>query len=220
MTTVTNGYTDVTTLKAWSGITTTTFDTTLLPAAVNAASRSIDTYCQTRFWKDGTAVAWTFVPCGLYWCNLNDGPDMPPGIADTAGLIVKTDTTGTGTFDTTWASTDYQVWPVNAANASPEARPYTALHAVGSLTFPQTVLSPFARPNRIQVTAKWGWPAVPDAVTEACLIKAAKLFGRKDSPQGMVAGGSDFGPVRISQREDPDVVGLLRDYRKHGALVA
>lgn len=199
---LTNAYTTLTLFKGYLGITVSTLDTQL-EMALNAASRSIDNYCGRRFWIDPTVVTRTFVaadPAVL---------DVPDGIATTTGLVVKTDSGNDGTFATTWTGTDYQLLPVNAPYAFPEAEPWTMIRAAGSLTFPGGTT---AHPNRVQITAKWGWPAVPDAVVQACLIKASRLFHRKDSPQG-VAGFGDFGPVRLSRAEDGDVETLLNPYR-------
>jgi len=209
--TITNGYTDLTTFKAYMGITVSTLDSQC-ESAVNAASRLVDGYCQRRFWLDGSAVARTFMPKSLTCLDLEDD------IGSTSSFTLKTDASGDGTFETTWAAADYQLLPVNAATASPEAKPWTAIRAVGTKTFPWLVNTWLTRLDRVQVTALWGWPAVPDAVRQATLIKAARLFRRKDSPEG-VAGFGDFGPVRLSRLEDGDVMSLLDPYRRAPVLV-
>lgn len=209
---VTNGYTDVPTLKAYLGITVPTLDAQL-ESAINAASRAIDGYCQRRFWLDSNANAQTFIPQSLTMLDLDDD------IGTTNALVIKTDASGDGVYETTWASTDYQLLPVNAPTANPEAKPWTALRAVGTKTFPWLVNTWLTRLDRVQVTARWGWPAVPSAVSQACLIKASRFFHRKDSPQG-IAGFGDFGPVRLGRGEDGDVAALLDSYRRLPTLVA
>ncbi|MDX2921298.1 hypothetical protein PV370_25695, partial [Streptomyces sp. NE06-03C] len=62
----------------------------------------------------------------------------------------------------------------------------------------------------VQVTARWGWPAVPDEIVQATLIQAARLYKRKDSPEG-VTGSAEWGVVRLSRR-DPDVWALIEHY--------
>jgi hypothetical protein len=71
----------------------------------------------------------------------------------------------------------------------------------------------------VQVTAQWGWAAVPDSVKQATKILAAEIFRLKDAPLG-VAGFNDFGPVRV--REVPQVSMLLKRYRhpSRAAIVA
>lgn len=196
------GYIDQQSLKEYLGINA-AINEWQLDQAIKAASRAIDNYCGRRFWLDNAVVTRTFAATGSTVLSL------PDGIGSTTDLVVKTDTTADGTFATTWAATDYQLLPVNAPYAFPEPEPWTEIQATGSLTFPAGTQ---ARPNAVQITAQWGWPSIPDPVVSACLIKASRLYHRKDSPQG-VAGFGDFGPVRLSRSEDGDVVDLLNPYR-------
>lgn len=202
-------YVDLTTLKSYLGISVPTYDA-MLTQALASASRSVDNYCGRRFWLDPEPVTRTFVAAGSRGLEFPDD-----GIGDLTGLAVATDPAGDATYSTVWAPADYQLLPIDAPYAAPEAQPWTAIQAVGTLTFPFVggwrSLS-VGRQDRVQITARWGWPAVPDAVVSACLIKAAALYHRKDSPQG-IAGFGDFGVVRLSRREDTDVCGLLDPYR-------
>ncbi len=59
----------------------------------------------------------------------------------------------------------------------------------------------------VRVTARWGWPAVPDEVALATQLLAARLYRRKDSPQGVISS-ADWGSVRVA-RVDPDVESLI-----------
>jgi hypothetical protein len=197
-----DAYTDLATLKAYLGISVSTYDL-MLTQVLNSASRSIDNYCGRRFWVDTVAVPRLFTGDGSTIL------DLPDGIGSITDLVIKTDTGSDGTFATTWAAGDYQLLPINAAYAFPEATPWTSIQATGSYTF---LAATSARPARVQITALWGWPAIPAPVIQACLIKASRLFHRKDSPQG-IAGFGDFGPVRLSRTEDADVEMLLDPYR-------
>ncbi len=200
-------------LKAYLGLTVTTYDT-FLATVITSASRAIDQYCQRKFWLDSVVVARTFVPDTLLDLDLGPGND----IGSTAGLIVATDPSGTGNFTVVWNTTDYQLLPQNAPSASPEAKPWTALRAVGTKTFPWLINTWLTHLDRIQVTARWGWPAVPADVVQASYIKAARLFMRKDSVAGIVGFG-EFGPVRLSRGEDSDVMSLLTSYVAMPVLV-
>jgi hypothetical protein len=64
--------------------------------------------------------------------------------------------------------------------------------------------------DELVVTAKWGWPAVPDPVVQAQKLLASRLWKRKDSPEG-VLGNDQWGVIRVS-RVDPDVMALLDPY--------
>jgi hypothetical protein len=202
--TITNGYTDLTTIKDYLAITVSTYDTQL-SNAVNAASRAVDGYCGQRFWLDAGTVTRYYRPINGVTCETDP-------ISTTTGLTVAVDLTGYGNYDIPLTyNTDYVLEPQNALLDYP-ARPYREITLVlGTRAyFPP---SNNTRRPAVKVTATFGWPAIPDDVVQATLIKASRLFHRKDSPQGVVGMGADFGPVRISTREDPDVVGLLGDYR-------
>lgn len=179
-------------------------DETILSSVLLAASRNIDAYCGRRFYADTSATARTYRATYPTMITVDD-------FSTTSGLVVKTDTGDTGTFDTTWTiTTDFVLEPSNGKANGLEGLPYTQILAVGARTYPTSGYRP-----RVQVTAVWGWAAVPDAVTEATIIKAAQVYRRKDSPDG-VLGGGDFGAIRISRYEDPHVAGLLAPYRTAG----
>lgn len=171
-----------------------------LAAVIDAVSRAIDDYCGQFFYDYSptpTARAFNATDPWRLW--------VPP-FHTTSGLVVKSDDGGDGTYGTTWTiTTDYVVKPNSGFDFSGKAVPYNMIDAVGARCFRQDM-----RP-RVEVTARWGWAAVPDAVREAALIKCARLFRRRNTPEGF-AGGGDFGMVRISKWEDPDVAMYLAPY--------
>lgn len=201
--TITNGYATAAQLRTHLGDTGSTLTTELLERAINATSRSIDKWCGRRFWQDGTVQVRTYRPEDPYEAWTDD-------ISTTTGLIVKTDTSGDGTYATTWSSTDYQLEPLNA-NVQDAAYAWWRLVAIDRYTFP----TPTRRPT-LQVTAKFGWPVVPPEVEEACLLRAAAIFKRSEAVFG-IAGFGEFGVVRIG-RQDPDVVELLSPYRRYDTV--
>lgn len=185
-----NGYTTLATLKASLGITDTTDDNALIDAIV-AASRAIDAYTGTTFYP--ITEARTFDP---------DSPSdvwVDPFVTATS-LVVKTGTDGT--YPTTVDSSKVIPWPYNAVK---HGRAWCRL-IIANASLPCGFYWP-----TVQVTAAWGHASAPADVAEACRIKAAALFRRKDSPEG-IAGSSEFGVVRISKTEDPDVARLLAPY--------
>ena len=210
---VTNGYATTDELVDWNGATQTA-SVANLERAVNAASRGIDQYCQRHFFQAGTAlapVARTFpAPCNPRMLEFGAFNDLA-----SATITVKTDEAGDGTFETTWSASDYELQPINPSSG-PEVRPYTGLLATGTRWFPTGTYT--GRSARVEVTGVWGWPAIPDGVNQACLLLAAHLFIRKESPQG-VAGWGDFGQIRV-RSGDADVKDLLEPYRRTAVLVA
>ncbi len=166
--------------------------------AINATSRAVEKHCMgRRFWRDPSVVVRTFTPEFPTWLTVAD-------ISTTTGLIVRSGITGT--LDTTFTlGTDYRLEPRNAAADGP-AYSWYRIVLLGGNRFSS------AADAEVEVTARWGWSAVPDDVTQAVILRAAQIFKRKESVSG-VAGFGDFGAVRISPRLDPDVVDLLRPFR-------
>lgn len=204
-------YATVASLKSRFADTVTTDDAEYHQACFSA-SRAIEQICQRVFYRSASATVRKFIASDLYCLKFADTDTFAGDLVSASA--VKTDDGGDGTFETTWASSDYELGPVNAS-AGPEARPYTTLEAIGSHTFP----IPYGRGEsryRVEVTGVWGWPSVPYAVKEAALILAADFFKLKDAPFG-VAGFGEFGVVRV--RENARVMSLLGPYRRYGVLV-
>lgn len=190
-------------LKSSTGIDDTLDDFEIL-AACTAVSRRIDEWCMRHFWR-GTSTR-TFATCDSYRLDIDDLVSV---------VTLKTDTGGDGTFETTWATTDYQLLPVNATTAHAESKPYTSIKAVGSYTFPRGGYR-LDRDDRTEIAGVWGWPVIPAAVREAAAIMAVdltKLGGMAFGAQGY----AEYGPVRA--RVNPIAADLLAPYRKHAVLV-
>jgi hypothetical protein len=171
---------------------------TQLAAAAIAASRWLEGYCGRQFNLDASATPRVFDVGQVTGLVLTDD------IGDET-ITVVTDSALDGTFATTWVGGDFQAMPQGAIA---QGRPVTFLAACGDLRFPWSD----RRAGLVKVTAKWGWPAVPEDVTVAALIQASRLYKRRDSAEG-VLGFGDFGPVRVGARVDPDVEMLLAPYR-------
>jgi len=200
---ITNGYASLNEVKAALRITD-NVDDTLIELATESASRSIDGFCSRSFWNQGTAVR-VFSAYDDYILPIDD-------LATTNGLIVKSSMNSNPiSYDTTWASTDIQLEPINGV-LDGIAWPYTKIRAVGNYLFPYWPYPNGSGQALIQITGVWGWSAVPNAIKQATIIQSSRYFKRFDSPLG-VAGFGDFGPVRVS-RLDPDVEQLVMPYRK------
>ena len=206
---VTNGYCTLVQLKGYidqgGAVTLSTGDDTELEFAINSASRAIDAHCNRRFYLDAQVSARVFAA---------EHPTVikVPDFSTSAGLIIKTDTTGNGTFDLTWATDDYQLEPLNGIQEGLEGWPYWRIRAIDDEAFPVDTRA------RVQITAKWGWAAVPDAVLQACLIQALANFKRKDAPYGVV-GFDEYGAARAQVELDKGAQAHLAPYRR-GDLVA
>ena len=201
---ITNGYATRNQVKAALRIgTADTIDDDLIDNCVGAASRLIDGYCNRRFWQTGTAQARVYQAEDSFYCSIDD-------IAGTA-LTLKTSTQADGTFDLQWSRSDYQLEPLNG-NLDGLTWSYDKIRAVGDYLFP-TVNANYGDQALVQVTAIFGWPAVPEPVTQATIIQASRIFKRYDSPLGVVGFG-DLGQIRVSRYLDPDMAQLVEPYRR------
>jgi len=201
--TITNGYATRNQIKAALRIgTADTVDDDLIDNCAGAASRLIDGYCNRKFWAVGSATSRVYQADNEFYCNIDD-------ISGTAITLKTSSFPGNG-FDVTWTVTDYQLEPLNA-NLDGLTWSYDKIRAVGDYLFP-TVNANYGEQALVQVTANFGWPSVPEPVTQATIIQASRLFKRYDSPLG-VAGFGDIA-IRVSRALDPDVAQLVEPYRR------
>jgi len=201
---VVNGYATLAEAKGFLSISD-NVDDTVLENMIESASRSIDRIANRRFYLDSTASARQYRVSSPVILYTDD-------IGTTSGLIVQTDDDGDGVFETTLTlNTDYIMDPLTALSLG---RPFTQITIVStSNTFPifPGLFQNGLRPG-VQVTARFGWPSVPDDINQACLILTADLYKRKDSPGGILGLG-DLGAIRMSPL-GRDVTQIVRAYRK------
>jgi hypothetical protein len=193
---ITNGYATLAQVKAALRITD-SVDDALLEMAIESGSRAIDGYANRNFYSSGSAVR-VFTPSDSFVTEIDDLISL---------TTLKTMTDDDSNFDTTWTSSDYQLEPLNGT-VDGLITSFTSIRAVGDYLFSQ-----FEQEATVQVTGVWGWSAVPISVTQATVIQASRIYKRLDSPLG-VAGVSDIGIMRISNRLDPDVAQLVDPFRR------
>mgnify|MGYP003653454435 CR=1 FL=1 len=201
---ITNGYATLAEIKAYMSISDNT-DNDLLENLVESASRSIDRIANRRFYLDATASARLYRAYSNIFVFVDD-------IGTTSNLVVAIDENGNGTYSKTLTlNTDYILDPLTSQSLN---RPFTQLTMVSNTEswpiFPG-ITSNGLRPG-VQVTARWGWPSVPDDLNMACLILTADLYKRKDAPGGILGLG-DLGVVRMSPI-GRDVTAMVRAYKK------
>lgn len=131
-------------------------------------------------------------------------------IASTAGLVIKIDTDNDGLVsdEAALASTDYQLFPLNAARG-PEPAPWTSIRLTPSgdyRKFPKGVL--------VSVTAIHGWPtATPPAIT-AANIELTRIL-RLEGPRGLNTANVGLEQIETLTVEARRIVAeLVRDYQK------
>jgi hypothetical protein len=193
---ITNGYATLAQVKAALRITD-SVDDALLEMAIESGSRAIDGYANRSFYSSGSAVR-VFTPNDNFITEIDDLVSL---------TSLKTMVDDDSTFDTTWTPTDYQLEPLNG-RVDGLTTPFTHIRAVGDYFFTE-----YVQEATVQVTGLWGWASVPISVTQATVIQASRIYKRLDSPLG-VAGISDIGIMRVSNRLDPDVAQLVDPLRR------
>jgi len=179
-----------------------TVDDSLLETSIEAASREIDGYCERVFYDVGT-ITRVYTPEDNFLTQVEDVRTI---------TTLKTSSMGDGVYDVTWATTDYQLEPLNGTIGGIET-PATRIRAIGDYVFP--IYEPRninAGEAAVQVVGEFGYATTPIAIKQAAILYSLRQFKRYDSPLG-VAGFGDMGLIRVG-RFDPDIEALLMPYRR------
>lgn len=172
----------------------------LLETVIEAVSRKIDDRCNRRFWADSDDVI-------RYYTATNSNFVFTKDIASpSSDVTVEIDTNGDGTYDNTFASTDFVLEPYDAET---DGVPYQKItvSSNGQYLFPKLVI------KGVKVTAKWGWPtAVPPPIVQAVLLQSERLFKRFSTPLGSESMTA-LGKMTLTiPALDPDVELLISRY--------
>ena len=198
-----DAYASATTIKSYMRITDTTEDA-LITTAAGVASRTIEKICGRQFNKATSATARVFAPQYQNLAVIDD-------FHTTSGLIVAVDYGDDGTYDTTLTSADYTLEPINGVVDGELGWPFWRIRLVNTV-FPSS-----SAHGSLQVTAQWGWTAVPDPITLSCVYLAEEAYKLKGAPFG-VANTDQFGPIRV--RNNPKIMSWLAPYQRDMTLVA
>lgn len=208
-----DSYATLAELKTRLGGVTGTGEDAALNNALSVASRGIEKVCHRQFNQTTTASARSYnyaahtVGLGVLSKSLAFVDDFHT----TTGLVVKTDDGDDGSFSTTWVAADRQLEPLDGIVDGETGWPFWRLRAVDSRLFPMRL-----RRAPLQVTAQWGWAAVPAGIKEACLLVAEETYKLKDAPFG-VTGVAEWGVVRV--RANPMAMAMIGPYRRMPVLV-
>lgn len=196
---ITNGYATLNELKARLGIAVSdTADDSILEAVIEAASRLVDAYCNRHFFQ-ASQTRYFYVVSGVI------------AIIDDCVSVsaVATDRN----LDRTWST----VIPISQVELGPISSPQYGLPYTELRMKPLASESFDLGKDMLKITGVWGFNSIPDAVNEATLLQAGRLYRRKDAPFG-VAGGGDTGSSIALRAVDPDVQMLLAAYRRIGMI--
>lgn len=177
--------------------TTDTLDDAVLQDAISAATHSINAECGRDFQQADEPTARRYAPTG--------DVVITHDIATIDGLAIGVDDDADGIAERDLDAGVYDLEPADGIVGGLAGWPYWRIRLVNGGRWPS------GRRRRIQVTARWGWPAVPAPITQAAYILAEDLAKLRDAPFG-VGGFGEFG--RIRARENPHVAMLIRPYRR------
>lgn len=178
-------------------------------AAVSAATSAIDNLCQRpgTSTRDGFGVDADAAQIRYYspavWDRLPIDDLVTLTSLQTRDDGVDIDT---ATGANTWTlNTDFSLEPLNAAS---EGWPFThfRVNPAGSFTFNVVY------PRSVKVTGKFGWPATPQPIIDACTLISERVYKMKrEGPLGVVAFQQEV--VRVASA-DRNVMLLLAPYMR------
>jgi hypothetical protein len=159
-------------------------DDAQLVLAVAAASRAVDRHCRRQF-------------------GLVAAPEVRAYRVRRAGSALVADIDDLQTTTGLLVAGEAVASPVlRPRNAVAKGKPWTSLE-VSTASY-----------GEVEVTGRWGWTEVPDAVKEATLLQASRLFARRGSPYGIAGSPETGSELRLLAKVDPDVAVSLEDYRR------
>lgn len=189
-------------LRAFVTRSASTVDDTELALAITAASRVVDEFCGRQFGKTGSTEARVYT--AEYDRKRRRWIIPMDDVQTSVGLSIMVDDDDDEVFD---KEIDvYRLWPFNAAD---ETRPWERI-----IVNPDSANVPTCAEGAVEVTATFGWTAVPSAVKTATLIEANRIFQRRVSPYGIAGSPETGSELRLLRQVDVDVQKILQQYRR------
>lgn len=184
---ITDAYADNAKYKAVVGKTTGDNDSEI-DAQLLACSRYMERRLERFFTKDASALTRLYIPreVGL---GERERPQVLTGLRiddmAAAPTLIRIDEGRDGTFEKTLAATDYEIRPRNATRG-PEPKPYTTIELLWSGAYTAWVPD-----SVVEVTAVWGWPAVPEAIAQGVCQIVGILRLESARATNMISQGFD-----------------------------
>ncbi len=187
-------YATVAELKSWLGIGDAA-DDAVLGDCLDEASRDIEGDTHRVFYRSAAGTVRYYSAVRTDLVLLDDVVTIS---------AVATDADGDRVYECAWTATDYDALPENAAA---DGLPFDRLAVApgGQYAFP-------GGRKAVRVTGTFGWPAVPEMIRRACVLRAAWIFKRSGSPLG-TSGTAELGIMRVG-RFDPDYDRLVQKFAR------
>lgn len=211
---ITDAYCDNAKYKAIIGKTSGDNDTEI-DAQLLAGTRYLERRLERFFGKDASALTRVYSPREV-GVGHRDRPYLLTGLRvddmAVAPTLIRVDEGRDGTYEKTLASTDYEITPRNATRG-PEPRPYTTIELLWSGAYTAWVPE-----SIVEVTAVWGWPAVPEAIVQG-LCQIVGIL-RLESPRATNTISQGFDSVIGASREAQTIVDRLVGVYGHRTVYA
>lgn len=165
---------------------------------LTAVSRYIEKKLDRFFNKDVSDVARNYYGNGTRYLHTDDISASPTSVV--------VDENRDGTVEETYASTVWQLYPLNAAKG-PEPSPFQAIYLPSWST-----KSVWPSGTLVTVTAKFGWPAVPEPIKRACIHLTAIL--RLETPRASRSVAETGEILETNPRAQDIIHDLSRNYRR------
>jgi hypothetical protein len=166
-----------------------------IPRLITTASRWLAAECGRQFHRDSTATARKYPPP-----RRNDRL-LVDDFSTLTGLVVVDDG-ATLTIDV-----DFIALPQDGRTAWGESGAWYMLLRYDGLWWSEPL-----RGNSVSVTARWGWPAVPEPVKQGVIEVVADLLKTKDNTFGFL--NVIEGPTAVRLRANSHVAEVIAAYRR------
>ena len=126
-------------------------------------------------------------------------------LIDVGGLVLDED--GDGTYESTMATTDYILYPLNRY-------PKTMIEINSNGAY-----SGFANGVRkgVKITGTWGYAAtVPKPIRRAAIMLTCRLFKRRDTAYATVVASTELGKFEVFRGMDADTQAMLNPFIRRG----
>lgn len=191
-------------------------DDTAIARHIALMSRAIEVKVGQYFNQETVARVWAGNdnPC----LKVAGGATLCPGIAVRAGVVVKIDRAGDGSFSETVTASTYMLRPVDA-EFGPEPRPWREVYYRPTVSgWSSDAPTNWSGLYDVQVTATYGWPTVPVLIKEAVIeltriwrVEGPRATGRMyESPDAVF--NTSFDAQKIVER-------LLATYHPTGIAI-
>lgn len=163
-----------------------------------AISRYLEGKMGRFFTKDADDVERIYIPefdaAGIWVDDMSASPSS-----------IKIDIRNNGTYEKELSANDYELHPLNAPKG-PEPHPFTRIELT-----PWGAVRHFQKGERVLISAKWGWPDVPESIKRATIHLTAIL--RLETPRA-TRRIAELGDVMEASPDAMNIVRQLTDQYK------